>query len=116
MDKPAVVTRILARFEESIPETADSIGRACAYGDSETARRLAHSLKGAAANISAEPLRSAAERVEHSVKDEAGAETEDAVQQLRAELDRCLEEIVRLREEAGASQPEKGSDRGNTGS
>ncbi len=55
-----LVNMFLDEVAQSLPQIQDAI----AQGDAETVMRLAHSLKGAAASLSAEPTRAAAYRLE----------------------------------------------------
>ena len=59
--------RILRKFAENEEATADNIRIALDAGDIATANRLAHSLKGSAGAIGAEPLRAAAGLLENAL-------------------------------------------------
>ena len=95
MGKPNVVHRVLNRFEETAPEIAARIEPLLSSGDTEQASKEAHSLKGASANLAAEPLRAAAAEVERLCKLGADAAALSAVPQLQLELERCMGEIRR---------------------
>jgi len=65
---------LLRRFADSQVSTVGEIRAALMAKDSATAQRIAHSLKGAAANLGANALASAAGRVELAVKTQSDAE------------------------------------------
>jgi len=58
---------LLQRFADSQVHTVSDIRNALAAHDSPTALRLAHSLKGAAANLGADPLADAAAKAESAI-------------------------------------------------
>jgi HPt (histidine-containing phosphotransfer) domain-containing protein len=90
MGKPDVLTRVLGRFEQTASQTADQLEAWLSAGDAEEVRRLAHSLKGAAANLSAEPLRAAAAEMERLAGAGADAAALTHFLRLRVELEKCL--------------------------
>ena len=59
---------ILEAFLEDIPAEMDSLAAAVAVGNAPTVELLAHTIKGAAANVGGEGLRSAALRMETAAK------------------------------------------------
>ena len=65
MRRPAFYRRILAQFNQEFGATADDVNAAVAADDYELARRLAHSVKAAAATIGAEELSQRARILEH---------------------------------------------------
>jgi len=58
---------LLQRFSDSQARTVSEIRNALAAHDSPTAQRLAHTLKGAAANLGADPLADAAAKAESAI-------------------------------------------------
>ena len=56
--------KLLAKFHARLPDEIDQMAAAVAAGDGPLIASLAHRLKGAAANLSAEPLREAASELE----------------------------------------------------
>ena len=56
--------KLLAKFHARLPQELTQIAAAVTAGDSAQVAALAHRLKGAAANLSAEPLREAATELE----------------------------------------------------
>jgi HPt (histidine-containing phosphotransfer) domain-containing protein len=86
-DEPATITELLNLF---IEETrADMAGLVAACGSSDSARIafLAHRVKGAAANIAAEPLRREAARLEALGRKGELSEADDSVARLQAEFE-----------------------------
>ena len=64
----ALAQKILAGFLQDIPAQLLSLHGCLVDGDAPTARRLAHTVKGAAATVSANALRAAAVETEEAVK------------------------------------------------
>ncbi len=100
-DKAAMITRLmddeeLARtiasgFLEDIPRQIQALSSALQNGNTPASERLAHTIKGAAANVGAEPLRAAAAAMEHAA---AAADQDEA----SACLPRIQETFARLAE------------------
>jgi CheY-like chemotaxis protein/HPt (histidine-containing phosphotransfer) domain-containing protein len=95
--------QILAKFREQSVQILDTLVQGCQQRDGELATRSAHSLKGMAATVSAEPLRQAAARAEAVSR----AGDWDAVEQhlngLRRELEECLAFAAQLSSGASAT-------------
>jgi hypothetical protein len=53
MGKPTIAGRVLGRFQESVPQLLVQLEESLNSSDLEKARQHAHTLKGAAANVSA---------------------------------------------------------------
>ncbi len=66
--KEAVVRRLLKLFREQSAGVPQRLAEALHGGERETALRLAHTLKGSAANISAHRLKAFAQEVEAAIK------------------------------------------------
>ena len=107
MGKASTLKRVLGRFEPVASDLFEQIEQALAASRTEEAASLAHSLKGAAATISAEPLRAAAERMERLCLSGAEAAALSCLPELQLELRRCMEQVphVLTRAEA-ASAPQ----------
>ncbi len=84
-----VMGEILDLFMEDAPRQIAALGEAITRGDWEEAHRLAHTLKGSASNVGAEPLRQAA----WSLEQRSGEPTGDDLHPL---LGRCQEEMSRV--------------------
>ncbi len=83
--------KFLADFKDIIPR----IQKALDENDKELAQRLSHTLKGVAGNIAATAVQSAAEHVEHAIRDDRTA----AIPKLLAALDNALAPVIKgLRE------------------
>jgi signal transduction histidine kinase/DNA-binding response OmpR family regulator len=93
LDKDEVAHRILRRFQETAEGTLQQLEQALNANQTEDACRHAHSLKGAAANLSAEPLRKKAAEMEQLLKNGAHAAAASNLLPLRLETARCLNRI-----------------------
>ena len=69
----ATYEKLLFRFAEAQPQTLSALRAALDAEDWETAQRHAHSMSGAAGNVSADDLRMRARALEQALKDGAGA-------------------------------------------
>jgi HPt (histidine-containing phosphotransfer) domain-containing protein len=106
IDRPSLVARcmgdaafacmILGKFQARAPEMVAAIERALTAGDAAAAGRAAHGLKGAAANLSAEGVRVAAEAIESAGHDGDLTAAAGHVASLRAAMDRCLAYVPTL--------------------
>lgn len=83
---------LLNRFADSQAATVNDIHAALARNDSPTAQRLAHSLKGAAANLGAATLAAVAARVEPAI-DSRKEEIPQALEDLSRSLDATVVDI-----------------------
>jgi len=59
-----LLMEVLDTFIETIPKILDDLHNAVSNGDASRLAAAAHSLKGAAANVCAEPIRRTARRLE----------------------------------------------------
>ena len=95
MGRPGLYRRILNGFRQQFEHATAALERALAQGDVAAARRLAHSLKSAAATIGATALSALARRAESALQ--AGQPPEPALlAALAAELDRVLAALAPL--------------------
>ena len=85
-------TMLLENFRRDHSNDAEKIGTALKNGDTETARRIGHTLKGTAAIIGADNLSQAAALFEKSLVEKNAASTGEAAA-LRNALDAMLGEI-----------------------
>ncbi len=69
MDDEDLVKAVLAGFLEAMPNEIESLRACVAKGDATGARRQAHSIKGASANVGGEALRAAALEAEKAGQD-----------------------------------------------
>jgi signal transduction histidine kinase/CheY-like chemotaxis protein/HPt (histidine-containing phosphotransfer) domain-containing protein len=84
--------RIVQLFVDNQSNCADLIESALDSGDIQEARRLAHSLKGAAGNIGAKALETTAANLEQPLK----TQTAEASEQARAQLPALRQHLVQL--------------------
>jgi two-component system, sensor histidine kinase and response regulator len=94
MRRPDFYRRILAQFNREFGASADDIDTAIAAGDYELARRLAHSVKSAAATIGAENLSHRARILEHRLA--AGKAANAELIPFRAALTRIVKTLAPL--------------------
>ena len=81
-------TKLLTMFRERQAGVAADVRNAIGRGEEELARRLAHNLKGLAANIGADDLYHAAARLEAAIAD--GGDVETRIAQLAVPLQNLL--------------------------
>ncbi len=86
----ALYRRLLHQFSEKQAAVADAIRVALDAGDGATAQRLAHTVRGVAANLGATPVATAAEAVEQHLKHHGS----DALEPLLAHLESCVQGAV----------------------
>lgn len=84
---------LLQAFWQDVPPKIEAFANAIACQDKATAKRLVHSIKGAAANISADYLRTKAQVVEALMHQENFDEIELAINELRAACAELKEHI-----------------------
>lgn len=96
---PTSIAEVMRQFLAACPGDAKTLGEAVSAGDSQSALRCAHRLKGASRMVGAEPLADICERIERTVK--AGdRRLAAAVAQLEREAAR-VEEYLRIWFKAG---------------
>jgi HPt (histidine-containing phosphotransfer) domain-containing protein len=71
LDNEEIIKQIIAGILESIPKMIDELRQYIADGDIDNARRLAHSVKGAAANLQCELMRKSALEIEMGSKSQS---------------------------------------------
>ena len=84
---------ITAEFLKDAPLQAAALHEALAAGDAALARRQAHTLKGASANVGAEALRAVAYRAELACAGGSLQEAGELAEELDAELGRLQDEL-----------------------
>lgn len=100
--KPDFYRRLLLRFRDSQRVFGERFAVALADGDVEAATRVAHSLKGVAANVGATGVQQAAEVLEKACR--SGAAEAD-IRQHAAALDTRLAEVLAGLDTLVASEP-----------
>jgi two-component system, sensor histidine kinase and response regulator len=84
--KPALLRRLIERFEADFRDVEVRVGGLIANGALEEAERAAHSLKGAAATLAADALSAAAARLETALHDRSISEAVTALTDLTSVL------------------------------
>jgi ammonium transporter, Amt family len=90
MNNVEFTQRILLKFQDRVAEDLACLTRTITDGKMDEAARLAHSLKGSAANLAAPAVRSVAAEIETLSRAGDAAQVEEALRRLRAEVERCL--------------------------
>lgn len=88
----ALYGKLLIRFTESMADSAEKIQALLAAGDTEEAHRLAHTVKGSAANLSANALAEAARLVELGIAE--NADVQESLEKMREVLHSTLKEMA----------------------
>ncbi len=89
--REASYLRLLGKFAETHAEDAHQIRKHLANSETETARRIAHSLKGAAGTLGMNSLQAAAAALELSLKENAPRSERDLLaDQLAGTIDRTV--------------------------
>jgi Amt family ammonium transporter len=88
--------KLLTKFHARLPQELTQLAAAVTAGDCAQVSALAHRLKGAAANLSAEPLREAATELESLGRNGDLTDADIWVARLSAEGSRFLREVPRL--------------------
>ncbi len=99
MGNVAFALTLLSELEANGKQQMDAIVRHVANDDLYAVAEAAHSLKGAAAIIVAEPLRGKAAEIEAAGRDGEASLLLDLVRDLCSEMDRCLAYIPTVRTE-----------------
>ena len=91
MNKPDFLDRMLSRFKDKVREDTAALEQFVEARDGPQVAFLAHRLKGAAANLSAEPLHAAASELEQAGRAADFARVGDCFQKVRQEGQRLAE-------------------------
>jgi PAS domain S-box-containing protein len=97
------VQSLLSDFEADLPKRVDEIADDVSREDAAAVLESAHALKGAAATMSADPIRAIAAEIEAAGKSGELRDASVAADRLRNEAQRCLQFIPELRESIHAS-------------
>jgi len=90
LGRPDFAEKVLSKFRTQSVETLQALVKALDQNDAEAATRGAHTLKGMAATVAAEPLRLAAAEAEAKARAGQWDAVREQLDSLRAELDSCL--------------------------
>jgi CheY-like chemotaxis protein len=94
----SMLERLVEKFRESSLRLLRDLTDGCLAGDAEVTTRLAHAMKGTAANLSAIRLSALAARLENLSRAGDLADGHVIVEQLTAELNRCHQAFASLGE------------------
>jgi len=104
MGNAAFADSLLDELEASGPGLVDNISRHASAGEVEAAADTAHALKGAAAIMAAEPVRSIAEGIETAGFAGDIENVASLIEGLQAEMQSCLNAIPGVRAELAAKR------------
>ncbi len=105
--------RMFSQFRAGNRDTVVNIRSALAQNDLATAERLAHTVKGVAANLGANQLSALGAKLEQAFRSGELDEVEVLIAELETELGIVNEEMERF--EAATAQPEQASEQGQGG-
>ena len=89
-------TLMLRKFSHRAGDQMAALDRAARSGNALELAREAHTLKGLAGNLSAAPLQKSADRLEQAARRSDLHEAGSLVDQVRDQIDRCMQEIPRV--------------------
>jgi Amt family ammonium transporter len=92
----AMLEALVDKFRESSLKLLELLVEAAKAGNAQATARLAHSMKGTAANLSALTLTRVASQLEHFARSGDISKSDQALAQLTAELKRCHEAFASL--------------------
>ncbi|MBA4016232.1 MAG: hypothetical protein C0483_03490 [Pirellula sp.] len=95
----AFASRLLEKFRSRLPGDFDALRLAAAAGDHETVRSRAHQLKGCAKNLGAQKLGQQVAVIEAEAATGTAMYAEAAVDELRSEIENCLNHVDSLIQE-----------------
>jgi two-component system sensor histidine kinase/response regulator len=99
--------KLLRQFADQQGPAVAEITAALSAGDSALAERIAHTVKGVAANLGAKQVQSAAGALEEIIRHRGSAdETEPALRQLAKVLDPLLDGLEKILPESATPAPE----------
>ncbi|MGA3066392.1 MAG: response regulator [Tepidisphaeraceae bacterium] len=109
MGNSKLVGDLLQKFHDSITADVAKLQESITSGNAESLARLAHSLKGSAANLSAENVRSAAAELEKIGKQKNLDDAQSKLEELKTQVDACVRYIEQMQyKPVEASGPIKG--------
>lgn len=94
LNNPDLADQILVRFVNELPEYAGKIDAHQRAGDAAGLRALAHKLKGASANLCAEPLATRARALEERLRADLDADAAQEITELHAEIEALLQHVA----------------------
>jgi len=106
-DDAELLGDLVTIFLDEAPKQIAELRQALATGDTATSERMAHSLKGAAANMSAMPLRDAAYACEVAAREKGTEETASLLGALEQELSKAQQAFANPPVELGLDLPQE---------
>jgi signal transduction histidine kinase/CheY-like chemotaxis protein/HPt (histidine-containing phosphotransfer) domain-containing protein len=92
-----LMSKVLDKFEQQIADDLGRITEALEAADADRIREIAHHLKGAAALVGANPVAQDAQRVEQLAREGQVERARQAIDELKTDARRCLDDMPRLR-------------------
>jgi CheY-like chemotaxis protein/HPt (histidine-containing phosphotransfer) domain-containing protein len=99
--------RLLHKFQDRVADDLAALARNITERKLDEATRLAHSLKGSAANLAAPAVRAVAAEIEAMGRAGDVSQAQDALQRLQREVDRCLAYIPQAIASLNSAPPSK---------
>ena len=96
LNDDAFVRELVGVFQTHGTGLLNQLRSAASAGTLPVAQKHAHTLKGSAANLAAEPLRAAALAAENAARNGDSSGLANLVETVEAEFGRCLSEIERF--------------------
>ena len=100
MGNVELMSRLLAAFEPEIGRDVQRLEDAIQAGDIPRVANIAHTLKGSAANLSAERLSALARDIEQAARRNETHNYGELLNKLRGEFDRCVAFLPELNSRA----------------
>ena len=97
-EDPAFLKTLINTFLDDCETYMSALRTAVEEGDEDALEKEAHGLKGAVANLQAEPAREAARRLEELGRSGAVGEADRALDRLETEIDRLRSALVEMAE------------------
>ncbi len=101
-----VAARALNLFDTGLARDFGVLADAVLKGDARSVAAKAHAIKGAAANVSAEPIRRLASELETLGKDDAVSQSQSCLDQLQVEVARFRSHLASALAELAAADPQ----------
>lgn len=95
-DEDAFLQEIVNIFLEDTPQRIAELDQSLTEGDVTRFARAAHSIKGSSANLGAEALRTASEKLEHHARTDGITGVATLLQQVRDEFAKAQAELAKL--------------------
>ncbi|MFO1020849.1 MAG: ammonium transporter [Planctomycetales bacterium] len=89
-------TRVLRKFQARVPQDVEEIRQACTGRDPVALKKAAHTLKGAAGNLSAQRLHQKSSELEQLAVQNRLDQADSQISQLETEIQQALEQIEQL--------------------